>query len=124
MWRMLAILAAYTTFAAATATADDRVLYLKCKSPNAPNPIFYTTIDFGHGTAKASNEPEDERQWNHADISDIVVKWEEHYNASTWVAIFNRYSGSLEYLFKRSDGTLEERAVSGCDRAEPPRRKY
>ena len=72
---ILVLIAALDTSSA----ADDAVLFLRCKSTDIPNAPVYTTIDFAHATAKVSTEPNDEREWNPAQINDVVVKWEEHY---------------------------------------------
>ncbi len=104
-------------------TADDGVLFLRCKSAKIPNTPVYTTIDFAHASAKVSTEPNDEREWNPAQINDVVVKWEEHYPRSEVSAIFNRYSGSLEYVMKPRFGPLEIVNMA-CTRTSPPRRQY
>ncbi len=122
MFRLAAVLVFLATLNI-SAAADDRVLFLRCKSANIPNTAVYTTIDFAHGTAKVSTEPADEREWNRARITDVVVKWEEHYPRSEVSAVFNRYSGSLEYAMKRTDGQLEVVNMD-CSRTTPPRRMY
>jgi hypothetical protein len=119
----VATILVFLTALSASATADDRILFLRCKSANVPNTAVYTTIDFAHGTAKVSTEPADEREWNRAKITDVVVKWEEHYPRSEVSAVFNRYSGSLEYAMKRIDGPFEVVNMD-CSRTAPPRRQY
>jgi hypothetical protein len=115
----LVLLVALTT----SSVADDGVLFLRCKAANLPNTPVYMSIDFAHGTAKVSMEPADEREWNPAQITNLAVKWEEHYPRSEVSAVFNRYSGSLEYIMKPSSGRLEIVNMD-CSRTSPPRRRY
>jgi hypothetical protein len=122
MSRFVHVIAA-TTLLANSALAEERVLFLKCRSPNVPSNTVYTTIDFNSGTAKTSTEPADERTWNRAEITNIVIKWDEHYPTSEATAVFNRYSGNLEYSLKRSGGGLEVAHLE-CRRTEPPQRLY
>jgi hypothetical protein len=89
---------AFLTLISTSAMAQDRVLFLKCRSPNIPNRSVYTTIDYQSKTAKVSNEPADEREWNSAEFTDVVIKWQEHYPKSDVIAVFNRYTGRLNML--------------------------
>jgi hypothetical protein len=107
----------------ASSVADDGVLFFRCKSASIRNTAVYTTIDFTHATAKVSMDPADEREWSPAEITDVVVKWQEHYPRSEVSAVFNRYSGSLEYVMKPSNGPLEIVNMD-CSRTSPPRRLY
>ena len=56
------------------AAAEETMLFLKCISMKASHNLVYVTIDFNGGTAKTSTEPVDERNWNRAEITDIVIK--------------------------------------------------
>jgi hypothetical protein len=106
-----------------SSAADEGVLFFRCKTAANPNSAVYTTIDFAHGTAKVSTDPADERDWNPAEITDVVVKWQEHYPRSEVSAVFNRYSGSLECVMKPNRGRMEIVNMD-CSRTAPPRRLY
>jgi hypothetical protein len=73
-------------------SAEAETLYLKCSDAYLS---MYATIDLDRAAAKLSAEPVDESPLNRAEISNTLIRWEQHWGSDMKLS-FNRYSGHLE----------------------------